>query len=86
MSLSEDISTVRANVANNRKNLVGQIDALQVQMDNANATIKEMDSLASVLDIVLADEQLLEKAGINLLAPVNAVANEVPAGSPTPAA
>lgn len=86
MSLSEDISTVRANVANNRKNLVGQIDALQVQMDNANATIKEMDSLASVLDIVLADEQLLEKAGINLLTPVNAVANEVPAGSPTPAA
>lgn len=86
MSLTEDINTVRANVANNRKNLVGQIDALQVQMDNANATIKEMDSLASVLDIVLADEQLLEKAGINLLAPVNAVANEVPASSPTPAA
>lgn len=86
MSLTEDINTVRANVANNRKNLVGQIDALQVQMDNANATIKEMDSLASVLDIVLADEQLLEKAGINLLAPVNAAANEVPAGSPTPAA
>lgn len=86
MSLTDDINTVRANVANNRKNLVGQIEALQVQMDNANSTIKEMDSLASVLDIVLADEQLLEKAGINLLAPVNAAANEVPPATPTPAA
>jgi len=85
-TILDDLNTVKSNVANNRKNLVGQVESLQVQLDNANKTIQEMDSLAAALEVVINDEKALEAAGVNLLAAQAAPADAPAADTSSPTA
>lgn len=64
----ENLNTVKANVDNNRKNILSQIEQLEVQITSAKKTIEEMDTLATALSYMLESPAVLESAEVHVAA------------------
>ena len=62
----ENLDVVKSNVINNRKNILGQIEQLEVQIASARKTIEEMDTLAKALGFVLGNAAVLEAAEMHV--------------------
>jgi ribosomal protein S2 len=73
-SLIEDIETVKSNVENNRKGIVGQLESLKTQLDHASAGLNEMDSLRALLEVAMANAEIVAAAEAKRLENANAPA------------